>query len=128
MTKGGATASASNLNFTDWGKGKWEAYRAEDEYYAGACLPSRFGAFHQRSRTRCKSCKARISTHSCMSRTPDSPRSPPMAALPARCGNGPDLVRHLARQWEGDTLVIDTVGFNLAKLASIPSGIRTARR
>ncbi len=112
MTKGGANASASTLNFTDWGKGKWESYRAEDGDYAGACLP--FGlvrsinAPHPMQIVQSKNFLAFLhEQNTWFTKVPiDGRPFPPAAEI------DPSWFGTSRGKWEGDTLVIDTVSFN----------------
>ena len=112
MTKGGGTASASNLNFTDWGKGKWEAYRAEDGDYAGACLP--FGlvrsinAPHPMQIVQSKNFIAFLhEQNTWFTKVPTDGRPfPPAAEM------DPTWFGTSRGKWDGDTLIIDSVGFN----------------
>lgn len=112
MTKGGANASPSTLNFTDWGKGKWEAYRAEDGDYAGACLP--FGlvrsinAPHPMQIVQSKNFIAFLhEQNTWFTKVPTDGRPfPPANEI------DPSWFGTSRGKWEGDTLVIDSVNFN----------------
>jgi len=112
MTKGNANASASTLNFTDWGKGKWEKYDAYAGDYAGACLP--FGlvrsinAPHPMQIVQSKNWVAFLheqNTWFTKVPTDGRPFPPPAEMDPTWFGTS-------RGRWDGDTLIIDTKGFN----------------
>ena len=112
MTKGNANASASTLNFTDWGKGKWEKYDASAGDYAGACLP--FGlvrsinAPHPMQIVQSKNWVAFLheqNTWFTKVPTDGRPFPPPAEMDPTWFGTS-------RGRWEGDTLIIDTIGID----------------
>ncbi|MEO8099471.1 MAG: hypothetical protein ABI811_17365 [Acidobacteriota bacterium] len=112
MTKGGGNASASTLNFTDWGKGKWEAYNAAEGDYAGACLP--FGlirsinAPHPMQIVQSKTFVAFLhEQNTWFTKVPTDGRP-----FPSDADMDPTWFGTSRGHWDGDTLIIDSKGFN----------------
>jgi len=112
MTKGSAKATASNLVFTDWGKGKWEAYDAAKGDYAGSCLP--FGlvrsinAPHPMQIVQSKNFIAFLhEQNTWFTKVPTDGRPFPDAK-----DMDPTWFGTSRAHWEKDTLVIDTINFN----------------
>jgi hypothetical protein len=112
MTQGSATRTAATLNFTDWGKSKWESYNAADGDYAGACLP--FGlvrsinAPHPMQIVQSKNWIAFLhEQNTWFTKVPTDNRPfPPDEEL------DPTWFGTSRGRWEGDVLIIDTKGFN----------------
>lgn len=112
MTKGGRTATASTLDFTDWGKNQWEIYDATNGDYAGACLP--FGlirsinAPHPMQIVQSKNWIAFLhEQNTWFTKVPTDGRPFPDAAE-----MDPTWFGTSRAKWDGDTLIIDTIGFN----------------
>src|ERR1700726_3129612 len=99
-----------DLPFTPWGKQQWESYDAEKGDYAGSCLP--FGLLRSvggphpiQIIQNDKYIAMLYEQNSWFHVTPIDGRPHPKDPEPTWFG---DSVGH----WEGDTLVIDTIGFN----------------
>ncbi len=112
MTKGSARATASTLAFTAWGKGKWENYDASEGDYAGACLP--FGlirsinAPHPMQIVQSKNWVAFLhEQNTWFTKVPTDGRP-----FPDPDDMDPTWFGTSRGHWDGDTLVLDTIGFN----------------
>jgi hypothetical protein len=100
-----------DLPFTAWGKQQWESYDANaDGDYAGACLP--FGLLRSVGGPHPvqiiqddKYIAMMYEQNSWFHVTPIDGRPHPKEYDPTWFGNS-------VGRWEGDTLIIDTVGFN----------------
>ncbi|MEI9813203.1 MAG: hypothetical protein WDO18_11355 [Acidobacteriota bacterium] len=112
MSKGGANATASTLNFTEWGESKWKIYDPVNGDYAGACLP--FGlvrsinAPHPMQVVQSKNFIAFLhEQNTWFTKVPTDGRPfPPDKEM------DPTWFGTSRGRWEGDTLIIETKGFN----------------
>ena len=111
------SASAANrtgapLVFTEWGQQKWDSYKAEDGDYAGACLPfgliRSIGAPHPMQVVQSKNWVAFLhEQNTWFTKVPTDGRP-----FPPEDQIDPTWFGTSRGHWEGDTLVMETVGFN----------------
>ncbi len=113
MTKArGNNSTPSELNFTEWGKSKWDAYDATEGDYAGACFP--FGlvrsinAPHPMQIVQSKNWLAFLhEQNTWFTKVPTDGRP-----FPDDVDDWPTWFGTSRGHWEGDVLVIDTKSFN----------------
>jgi hypothetical protein len=107
-----ANRTGAPLNFTDWGKKQWESYDAENGDYAGACLPfgliRSIGAPHPMQIVQSKNWVAFLhEQNTWFTKVPTDGRP-----MPADDDIDPSWFGTSRGRWDGDTLIIDTKGFN----------------
>ena len=107
-----ANRTGAPLVFTEWGQQKWDSYKAEDGDYAGACLPfgliRSIGAPHPMQVVQSKNWVAFLhEQNTWFTKVPTDGRPfPPADQI------DPTWFGTSRGHWEGDVLVMDTVGFN----------------
>jgi len=107
-----ANRTGAPLHFTEWGQAKWDSYKAEDGDYAGACLPfgliRSIGAPHPMQVVQSKNWVAFLhEQNTWFTKVPTDGRP-----FPKEDDIDPSWFGTSRGHWDGDVLVMDTIGFN----------------